>query len=113
MSIKYHDTVIAGTPEVATVVEAGNTKPVTSGGVYTAIPHLGDEVVSFTSGVGNLSNTYTVANGKRVISAYIYNANIPVAISCNESTGDGTIRLTMVGASYTGNYYVHVFYCLT
>jgi len=37
MSIKYHDQLVAGTPELATVVEAGNGKPVTSGAVKSAI----------------------------------------------------------------------------
>ena len=37
MSIKYHDTVVAGTPEVSTTVQAGDTRPVTSGAVKSAI----------------------------------------------------------------------------
>lgn len=37
MSVKFHDQQIAGTPELATVVEANNGKPVTSGAVKDAI----------------------------------------------------------------------------
>ena len=67
MSIKYHDSMIAGTPELATVVQSGNGKPVTSGAVKSALEAQKtnlDLTVSITKGT---STTISFASASRFL----------------------------------------------
>ena len=89
MSIRYHDQIVAGTPELATVVEANNGKPVTSGAVKSALPMrysvTGGNSVTFAVNAGCL----ILVSRDSVAVGAIYTIDIAGAVSRIAGTATG------------------------
>lgn len=61
MSMKWHDATVAGTPEVSTVVQAGDNRPVTSSAVKSAITKVENDIA-----IRVVGNKTTYASGAAI-----------------------------------------------
>ena len=93
MSMKWHDATVAGTPEVSTIVQAGDNRPVTSSAVKSAITKVETDLASIhatgttnTTGAAITAGTYFYMNGALVRAIADIDVNAPFTSGTNYET---------------------------